>query len=183
MPATGKSTLMRRILEEIGKGIPQKAGLLHYTLHESSRVIVLGQYNKGGNYPGTDCLSMAVLPEAVGNVQVWSGMKGLEGWTVAFEGDRLYAGKFMTLAEKARKIQCKWIQLTVSDASRKSRMCSRDDTKTDSWLRGRETKLRGIAERHEVQRVVHETSTDTESACSLILTMMSEFSEAKEERK
>ena len=139
-PATGKSTIMRRVLELLGPGSPFAHGLCRFTLHSSVAghpVSVLGMY-EGEGFPGTDRLSMGVQPHAVSYLRSLSGPA-----TVVFEGDRLFNGKFLTAAKGCGPLEVYVIETDPALLSMRHAL-ARADTQSETWLAGRRTKVANI---------------------------------------
>ena len=89
-PATGKTALMRAILERLGDDYEGfKFGLLRGRKYVGE-LYVLGIYRAGELFAGTDRLSMAVQPFAIKFLKVIPATA-----TVVFEGDRLTREGFL----------------------------------------------------------------------------------------
>ncbi len=160
-PATGKTTLFRALLDRLGKGSFQKAGLALYHEFPDRKTLILGDYRKEG-FAGTDRLSMAVQPQAQ------EFLRSLDSdWTVLFEGDRLFNRKFLESCGEFADITV-WI-LTASEEEKTRRHESRGDTQTEQWLRGRVSKVRNIAESMKVIRKNHNNPEDTTRLVDILL--------------
>jgi hypothetical protein len=145
MPATGKSTLMKAFMKKVGMfWTSAKVGLVVYSEYASKKLIVLGDYSQDDLFAGTDKLSMAVQPAAERLLTKWSKEKS--DWTVVFEGDRLFNGSFLTFLQKLPKTKPHFVLLQVHEETLANRHRERQDTQTDQWLAGRQTKLRNIAD-------------------------------------
>lgn len=160
-PATGKTTLFRALLGKLGKGSCSKAGLVLYHEFPARKVLVLGDYRKEG-FAGTDRLSMAVQPQALEFLR-----NTRSDWTVLFEGDRLFNGKFLESCGEFADITV-WV-LISSEEEKARRHASRGDTQSEQWLRGRVSKVRNIAESMKVVRKNHNTTEDTERLVNILL--------------
>lgn len=171
-PASGKTSLMRRVVKELGPGKLKKTGLLVYQEHPSSKCLVLGSYVKSG-FAGTDILSMAVQPIALGVMQAWASSRELEDWTVLFEGDRLFNTSFLNDLVKIDNLDYYWIMLDASAEAQDKRHKERRDTQSEKWLKGRKTKAERL--RNSLEGVVvlkNETKEDLESNVNSILDMI-----------
>lgn len=154
-PATGKSSLMTRLFPGLPSTPMQKVRLLRYheLLWRGRTVYVMGDYSgeiehRGHFFGGTDKLSMAVLPEFLSVLRVWSIEKQMEGSVVVFEGDRLFTRKTFEAIEEMKeeyptreRLSGLFIVLTVSEEEKKRRHIQRGDTQEASWLQGRATKV------------------------------------------
>jgi len=151
-PATGKTTLMQRVFPDLPSTPVHKIRLLKY--HELMRggrlVAVMGDYS-GGIFGGTDKLSMAVLPEFLSVLRVWSMERHMRGASVVFEGDRLFGRKTVLAVQEMKdefplgeRVRDKWIVLTTDPGELEQRHASRGDTQSASWLQGRATKAKRL---------------------------------------
>lgn len=139
-PATGKSTLARKLLALLGPGEPFAFGLAQGTHHGG--VFVLGHYGPGP-YPGTDRLSMAVQP--VAQVFVRQAAEGAlpQVRSVFFEGDRLFNVSFLAYCA-AYMPESRFYVLESSEKDKARRRKARSDTKPQKFLEGRATKYGNI---------------------------------------
>ncbi|RJQ26106.1 hypothetical protein C4577_04190 [Candidatus Parcubacteria bacterium] len=145
VPASGKTTVMRKVVKELGKGKICKTGTLVYQRHDNTKTIVLGSYAKAG-FGGTDILSMGVQPTAVAMINAWASEENMDGWRILFEGDRLFNGSFIAELEKIKNLDCKWMMLEASDKAQEERHKKRGDTQSETWLKGRITKANKLKE-------------------------------------
>ena len=83
VPASGKTTLVRKLMQGLGKWEPYEHRLVkgHYNIEKN--IYVIGIYNND-LFSGTDKLSMAVQPVFLDWVPTTNGA------TIIFEGDRLF---------------------------------------------------------------------------------------------
>lgn len=165
-PASGKSTLVRSIIKKLGPVKRKKTDLLVYEVYEQSKVIVLGYYTDEDTFGGTDKLSMAVQKDAERLLELWSDHDRREGWTVLFEGDRLFNSSFLTFIEGLRKNAKLYIYiLQAREQMLTSRHKSRGDTQSETWLKGRHTKVDKILGKYGEQSNTylrrHENVEDT----------------------
>ena len=147
-PATGKTTLMRRVLRKLedthghgGKGF--RDGLLRGI--RFNLTYVLGIYDEG-TFAGTDRLSMAVQTDATTFLRQQSRVDASP--VVLFEGDRLFNHSFLTTCEDLGETA--WFNLTCPETVLTSRHARRQDTQTALWLKGRRTKILNVKKYHEV---------------------------------
>lgn len=187
-PATGKSTLIKALIDCVKSPWNENyKSTLKWHENSTHKLIVLGDYsNKQGNFGGTDRLSMAVQPVALKAVQDWSVDPTRQGWSVLFEGDRLFNLSFISSVNGMAGVESKWIILEVSapvtdEASiLDKRHTDRGDTQSKTWLRGRETKINKIrVSLSGIQVWRHNTPEDTQT-CLLKLKNLLGLS-AKEE--
>jgi thymidylate kinase len=139
-PATGKTTLMRCITEQLnGKGQPFKYGLLRGVEYEQEKIIILGVYG-GDKFGGTDRLSMAVQPVAERYMNKMIITPKYRDWTIMFEGDRLFNRSFIEHCRGLLRDDLRIILLQVDKDRLRRRHKDRGDTQTETWLKGRRTK-------------------------------------------
>lgn len=158
-PTSGKTTLMRYIVKELGSGSVKKNGLLMYQHHPSSKCLVLGSYAKAG-FGGTDRLSMAVQPIALGVIQSWASNSEMKDWTVLFEGDRLFNQSFLKSLVDIPSLDYYLFMLTVSPETQHRRHKDRKDSQNETWLKGRLTKCKRLQESIEDLTVLKNETVD-----------------------
>jgi hypothetical protein len=162
VPGTGKSTIMKQFMETQNSWKQERVTDLLDT-HVSGQVRVLGKYEEGETFSGTDRLSMAVAPKAV----EWISTKPDE--VIFGEGDRLNNAGFFTAAGDDLTI----IHLTVSDAERERRYKQRGSDQSEKFIQTTRTKCANILEKFGDQHTLfgtekgcvvsfpHETPDDT----------------------
>jgi dephospho-CoA kinase len=165
MPGTGKTTLMRRWMEtrEWVEDTPMK--LLNSHLNERNGIRVFGKYREGDVFAGTDKLSMAVQPVAIQYLQ-----NPTHAVTV-FEGDRLTSVKFFKEAERLGH-DVSIVVLSVSDAVRERRYGERGSSQSESFIKGRRTKIQNIMSHFTVFEFNHETEEDTQDIIDFLETQI-----------
>ena len=135
-PGSGKSTLMKRVIEYY---TPEKKydafKLVPYL--QNNKIYILGKYDEGEVFSGTDRMSMAVQPEAI------KFLASLPADSIVlYEGDRLFTASF--LEDCAEKYDLKIIHLTTTVEVREERYKERNSNQNVTWLQGRETKINNI---------------------------------------
>jgi uridine kinase len=135
-PGSGKSTLMKRVIEYY---TPEKKydafKMVPYL--QNNNIYILGKYDEGEVFSGTDRMSMAVQPEAI---KFLASLPSVS--IVLYEGDRLFTASF--LEDCAEKYDLKIIHLSTSAEVREERYKERDSNQNVTWLQGRETKINNI---------------------------------------
>lgn len=167
-PASGKSTLMKWIIKGLGQGSEGKAGTLRYTAYPEKKAVVLGIYD-GRAFQGTDALSMSVLPKTLECLRKWDASEKMSGWTVLFEGDRLFSPKLLSWVEE-EKIPHYWFLLEPSAKKLLKRRATRDQN--PRWVSGRETKLFNMRRRFKIQALPSSSKKDLEDNVKLIFSLM-----------
>lgn len=159
-PGTGKTSLFREFMKnhEWEKVEPKK--MLPALYCKELDLYVLGKYEDGELFAGTDRLSMAVQPIAQCFINETTS-------NILFEGDRLTNAKFYDFLLKLNA-KVEFLVLTVSDETMKQRYKDRGSDQSETFLKGRETKISNILnnfeymdvttvlknENHEDQRVI-----------------------------
>lgn len=136
-PATGKSTLVKMVMEKLGKSVAFEHGPFKGTRHPQTMTIVLGLY-EGHAFPGTDRLSMGISEQHT----AWliAHLKfHYPAYYVLFEGDRLATVGFLS----------KWADRKVFRLSAPldllaERHKARGDNQTPRFLKSRATKLNNL---------------------------------------
>lgn len=135
-PGSGKSTLMKRVIEHLGVE-PKYDSFKLVPYLQKDNIYILGKYEEGEVFSGTDRMSMAVQPEAV---------KFLESLPkdsiVIFEGDRLFNSSFLEHCNDNYDTQI--IYLKTDKSVREERYKERGSEQNETWLRGRESKISNI---------------------------------------
>jgi GTPase SAR1 family protein len=135
-PGSGKSTLMKRLIEYYTPEKKYNAFKLVPYL-QNKRIYILGKYDDGEVFSGTDRMSMAVQPEAI------KFLASLPSDSIVlYEGDRLFTASF--LEDCAEKYELKIIHLATSAAVREQRYKERGSNQNVTWLQGRESKINNI---------------------------------------
>jgi len=174
MPGTGKSTVMKELMNGIDWERNKPIDLLES--HVSENIRVLGKYEDGEVFSGTDRLSMAVAPKAI----EWISTNPNE--VIIGEGDRLNNKAFFEKAKELGELHI--IQLTVSDEERERRYKERGSEQSDKFIQTVKTKCNNIAEHFGDQQTLfgfeagnvivmpHENKDDTKLIVDLILKLI-----------
>jgi len=135
-PGSGKTTLMKRIIS-FYELEPKYNEVKLVPYMQKNNVYVLGKYEEGEVFSGTDRMSMAVQPEAI------KFLDSLPNDSILlFEGDRLFTSSF--LENCVEKFDTQIIYLGTKQEVRKERYKERGSEQNETWLQGRETKISNI---------------------------------------
>lgn len=171
LPGCGKTTIMKGLME--GREWKQERPAELLDSHVSDNVRILGKYEEGQVFAGTDRLSMAVAPKAV----EW--MQTAPNEIIIGEGDRLNNKAFFEAAKSVGELIV--IHLTVSDEERERRYAERGSDQSDKFIQTVRTKVSNIVETFGDQTTIfgveegnvvefkHETKEDTAEVISFIL--------------
>ena len=129
-PASGKSTATRKW---IGTGVPVVGLGLQATLHMAG-ILQLGAHHD--TFPGTDRLSMGVMPKALDLVA------SMPCNYLYAEGDRLAARKFLNALAEAGDTAI--IHMHADQATLDERRKARGRVPDAQWLAGRATKVQNL---------------------------------------
>ena len=152
-PATGKTTLMWRIIDSATdwqKIEPKKT--LSAIRSESLNLTILGKYDRSEQFAGTDRLSMSVQPSATEFIKEATG-------NILFEGDRLFNRKFI---DAIISCACPFSLVYIETCSNElhNRHVSRKDTQTETFLKSRQTKYSNIVRSLDLMDVIHTFKND-----------------------
>ena len=142
-PGTGKTTLFRKYME--GKNFqPVEPAKLVSANYETSRdLYILGKYEEGEVFAGTDRLSMAVQPA----LQEWIASHNCN---VLFEGDRVFNQSFLEFAMALPDTELHVVYLKAPEDTLKERYADRGSDQSEQFLRGRETKYNNLLSNFEL---------------------------------
>lgn len=135
-PGSGKSTLMKEIIKHF-EVEPKYDSVKLVPYLQKDNVYILGKYEEGEVFSGTDRMSMAVQPDAIKFLATLPTDS-----VVLFEGDRLFTASF--LEDCLDKYDLKIIYLSTKKEVRQDRYKDRGSNQNETWLQGRETKIANI---------------------------------------
>ena len=133
VPATGKTTLMKKILTKFTYQ-NFKFGLLRGHFIKEKNLVIMGIYNND-IFCGTDKLSMAVNQDFIKYVK-------LNKRNILFEGDRLFSLNNIKFIKELYKT--KTIILENDQNTLNNRHKERNDNQSAQFLKGRITKISNI---------------------------------------
>ena len=135
-PGAGKSTLMKRLIKEFNV-VPKYNEYKLVPYLQYFEIFILGKYEEGEVFSGTDRMSMAVQPEAIKFLAYLP-----EHSILLYEGDRLFTASF--LEHCVEKYDTEIIYLKTDKSVRQDRYKERGSEQNETWLAGRETKVSNI---------------------------------------
>lgn len=138
-PAVGKTTLMFKIINMADDWEVCKPEKLLDAIHSKKlNTYILGKYERGSTFQGTDRLSMAVQPDAEKFISTTKDAN------ILFEGDRLFNSKFLEhISSHANNLQI--LVLEAQNDIIKQRHIDRNDTQDDKFINSRRTKISNIS--------------------------------------
>lgn len=168
-PGTGKTTLFRKFME--GKDwidiAPVKLVNASYNLDRD--LYILGKYEEGETFAGTDRLSMAVQPE----MQKWIQTHNCN---ILFEGDRIFNQSFLEFAMGLPNTDLQVVYLKAPKEILEQRYKDRGSDQSEQFLRGRETKYSNLLSNFELMPYITEFSnTNLEEQGKVLAFLESNF--------
>jgi energy-coupling factor transporter ATP-binding protein EcfA2 len=136
-PGSGKSTLMKKLMCNLGEFKQEFDQVKLVPYHRLENIYVLGKYEDGEVFGGTDKMSMATQPEVIKFLESLSSDS-----IVILEGDRLFNSSF--LEHCVDKYDTTILYLQTNKDIRKERCKERGSDQNETWLAGRETKIGNI---------------------------------------
>jgi broad-specificity NMP kinase len=148
-PGTGKTTLFRKFMEGKKWIQVEPAKLISAMYCEELDLYILGKYEEGETFAGTDRLSMAVQPP----MQEWIASHNCN---VLFEGDRIFNQSFLEYAMGLPNTDLQVVLLTAPKELLEQRYKDRGSEQSEQFLRGRETKYSKIQSNFELMPYITE---------------------------
>jgi broad-specificity NMP kinase len=148
-PGTGKTTLFRKYME--GKVFqPVEPAKLVSAMYNTERdLYILGKYEEGEVFAGTDRLSMAVQPA----MQEWIASHNCN---VLFEGDRIFNQSFLEFAMGLPDTELHIVFLNAPKDILHQRYQDRGSDQSEQFLRGRETKYSNLQSNFDLMPYITE---------------------------
>lgn len=148
-PGTGKTTLFRKFMEGKKWIEVEPAKLISAMYNEEMDLYILGKYQEGETFAGTDRLSMAVQPE----VQKWIQTHNCN---ILFEGDRIFNQSFLEFAMGLPNTDLQVVYLKAPKNILEQRYSDRGSDQSEQFLRGRETKYSNLLSNFELMPYITE---------------------------
>jgi broad-specificity NMP kinase len=150
-PGTGKTTLFREFMLSYDWNKCEPKKMLPALFCEELNLYVLGKYEEGETFAGTDRLSMAVQPIAQ---EFASETKA----NLLFEGDRIFNQSFLEFCMKLPGIDLQVVYLKAPKSILEQRYKERGSDQSEQFLKGRETKYSNILSNFELMPYITEFS-------------------------
>jgi len=148
-PGTGKTTLFRKYME--GKTwletAPAKLVVGNYNTERD--LYILGKYEEGEVFAGTDRLSMAVQPP----LQEWIASHNCN---ILFEGDRVFNQSFLEFCMGLPNTDLLVVYLKAPKETLEQRYKDRGSDQSEQFLRGRETKYSNLLSNFDLMSYIIE---------------------------
>lgn len=148
-PGTGKTTLFRKYMESKVFQPVEPAKLVSAMYNTERDLYVLGKYEEGEVFAGTDRLSMAVQPA----MQEWIASHNCN---VLFEGDRIFNQSFLEFAMGLPDTELHIVFLNAPKTVLEQRYKDRGSDQSEQFLRGRETKYSNLLSNFDLMPYITE---------------------------
>jgi len=169
-PGTGKTTLFRKYMEDKSWIETAPAKLVVASYNPERDLYVLGKYEDGETFAGTDRLSMAVQPP----LQEWIASHNCN---ILFEGDRVFNQSFLEFCMGLPNTELVVIFLTVPKNVLEQRYKDRGSDQSEQFLRGRETKYSNLMSNFELMPYITEfVNTNLEEQGKVLAFVEKQFS-------
>jgi hypothetical protein len=137
VPGTGKTTLMWKFIDQYNWIETEPVKLVPALYNAELDLYILGKYEKGEVFAGTDRLSMACQPAVVEFISNNTS-------NILFEGDRLTNFKFFDFLLSLKETKVNFVVLTTNKNLLKERYDFRGSNQSETFLKGRNTKIDNI---------------------------------------
>lgn len=148
-PGTGKTTLFRKFMEGKTFQAVEPAKLVSAMYDFERDLYILGKYEEGETFAGTDRLSMAVQPA----IQEWIQSHNCN---VLFEGDRIFNQSFLEFAMNLPDTDLQVVFLKAPKDILEQRYKDRGSDQSEQFLRGRETKYSNLQSNFDLMPYITE---------------------------
>ena len=148
-PGTGKTTLFRKFMEAHTWEKVEPKKMLPALYCKELDLYVLGKYEEGETFAGTDRLSMAVQPIAQEFVSECKS-------NILFEGDRIFNQSFLEFAMGLPEVELDVVFLKVPKDILEQRYVDRGSDQSETFLKGRATKYSNLLSNFDLMPYVSE---------------------------
>ena len=137
VPCSGKSTLTRNIISELGSAELVEPMKL-FTCQKHGDILVVGRYPEGETFGGTDRLSYGTISK----FREFIIQECPKYKHIIIEGDRFFRMK--DIEWLVSEYDAKVFVLTISSLEEQRRHVKRQDSQTEKWLKGRRSQISNI---------------------------------------
>ena len=148
-PGTGKTTLFRKYMEGKDWIVGEPAKLVSASYNVERDLYILGKYEEGETFAGTDRLSMAVQAP----LQEWIASNNCN---ILFEGDRVFNQSFLEFCMGLPNTELQVVYLKAPKDLLEQRYKDRGSDQSEQFLRGRETKYSNLLSNFELMPYITE---------------------------
>ena len=169
-PGTGKTTLFRKFMEDKELIPVEPVKLVSGSYNIERDVHILGKYEEGETFAGTDRLSMAVQPP----LQEWIASHNCN---ILFEGDRVFNQSFLEFCLGLPDTELVIVYLKAPKEILEQRYKDRGSDQSEKFLKGRETKYSNLLSNFELMPYITEfNNTNLEEQGKVLAFLESQFS-------
>lgn len=171
VPGTGKTTLMRHFMSSFDSPWERvkPVQLVDCEYNKEHNLYIMGKYDEGEVFAGTDKLSMAVQPKALEFIE---SQKDLN---LVFEGDRLFNGSFVRSLMDLPDTELKIILLTAPQSVLNERYKERGSEQDQKFLDGRRSKYDNMRSSFDLMDLIEEYENVDEGDMLLNVNTISSF--------
>lgn len=167
-PGTGKTTLFRKFMEQLEWEKVEPAKLVSAMYNKKHNLYILGKYDDGETFAGTDRLGMSCQPNVTEFIKNSNS-------NFLFEGDRLTNGKFYNFLIDLPETEFKIVIIHAKESTLTQRYSDRGSNQSETFLKGRDTKISNILTNFEFMSYIQEFHNETLDDQSKILDYISKF--------
>lgn len=167
-PGTGKTTLFRKFMEDKKWEKVEPKKMLPALYCKELDLYILGKYEDGETFAGTDRLGMSVQPVAQEFVSETTS-------NILFEGDRLTNGKFYNHLISLPDTDVSFVIIKVKQETMNKRYFDRGSNQSETFLKGRETKISNILTNFEFMSYVNEFTNENLEEQAVIINYINQF--------
>ncbi|MGB2010563.1 MAG: hypothetical protein ACPIG6_06300 [Akkermansiaceae bacterium] len=161
-PATGKSTMVKRLIKQLLPLRTFSYGLIKGLYCPDRELYIPGIYDNS-IFCGTDKLSMAAQPDFI------KLTNKIKGGNFLFEGDRLFNQSLFDA------IKCDIYVLTATQETLQKRHKTRKDAQSAKFLKAKKTKIKNIISKNQVTIMPNNTQTENEICFRILAAELDRF--------
>ena len=167
VPGTGKTTLFRKFMEGKTFEKVEPVKLMPALYSAELDLYILGKYDEGEIYAGTDKLSMACQP----NIQEFAASTTSN---ILYEGDRIFNQSFLEFAMDLPDVDLQIIFLNASQPLLEQRYSDRGSNQSETFLKGRNTKYNNLLGNFDLMSYITEFPNTNMQEQAIILQFLHE---------
>jgi len=157
-PGSGKTTLVRAVMAQLGPAEPYVHGLIHGHLFPRTSTLVLGIYDPTEVFAGTDRLSMGVQSSVLPFLKDFTHTH--PGWNILGEGSRILTHPFFDAALQYGDVALVVLvaDMVLADVRRQAR-----STQNEQWVKGMYSRVIRMLRDYEYRMPLHLLKSDTQA--------------------
>lgn len=169
-PGTGKSTLIKKLMNQYTDWVRIKPfPLVDAEYSKEADLVIIGKYDEGEVFGGTDKLSMATQPKALEYIATSHDIR------VIFEGDRLFNGSFLRDLMEVDDIDLKVLLLKAKEKTLTERYKERGTEQSEQFLNSRQTKYDNMLMSFDLMDLIQERTNENLENQNCLLEEILEF--------